>query len=422
MTAKFREFVPPEDSPRYAGLDADAETYADNMIGLMRLGLGKDNPFDGIVEKSNAPFQGVTVDGTIEPGLFELAAEGAPVAEMVQAANHLLSTVTPSEHAKLVHPLTSVIRRRWLNPELYLFRHGLRLDEITAETRTAIFDFLKTTMSEIGYTKVRDCMYMNAFLGTVMAAPLIMNEYSYNFTLFGEPSLTEPWGWQLHGHHVVMNCQIIGEQMVMTPCFWGAEPNEVDHGPRRGLKLFTDEENLAVELYETLSPELRERVVLYPSANDPAVPSGRVNPFDHLHLGGFSQDNRIIPYEGAPAAGFGAAARDKLVELIEVYHRHLPDGPRAARMADIEKHLDNTHFCWIGGLGPDDPFYYRIQSPVTIIEFDHHAGVFLANPTAMRFHIHTLMRTPNGNDYGMALIRQYCEAHQRSLAGLDLNQ
>ncbi len=32
------------------------------------------------------------------------------------------------------------------------------------------------------------------------------------------------------------------------------------------------------------------------------------------------------------------------------------------------------------------------------------------------------MRTPNGNDYGIALIRQYCEAHQRSLAGLDLNQ
>ena len=41
MTAKFREFVPPEDSPRYSGLDADAETYSDNMIGLMRLGLGQ---------------------------------------------------------------------------------------------------------------------------------------------------------------------------------------------------------------------------------------------------------------------------------------------------------------------------------------------------------------------------------------------
>lgn len=421
MTARFREFVPQEDSPRYIGLDADAETYSDNIIGRI-LSLGADNPLDRIVARTNVPFQGVTVDGTVEPGLFELAAEDAPIAAMLKAANNLLSTVTPSERAKLVRPLTSVERRRWANPEIYIFRHGLRLDEVNAETRTAIFDFLKTTMSEIGYTKLRDCMYMNAFLGTLVAAPRIMNEYSYNFTLFGDPSLTEPWGWQLHGHHVVMNCQIIGAQMVMTPCFWGAEPNEVDHGPRRGLKLFVDEESLAVQLFEVLSPELRERVVLFPSAYDPAVPPGRLVPNDHLHLCGLSQDNRIIPYEGAPVAGFDAAARDKLVELIEVYHRHLPDGPRAARMADVEKHLDNTHFCWIGGAGPDDPFYYRIQSPVTIIEFDHHAGVFLSNPTAMRFHVHTLMRTPNGNDYGMALIRQYCEAHQLSLAGLELNQ
>jgi hypothetical protein len=410
MTTQFREFAPPEDSPRYSGLDADAETYSDNMIDLMRLDLDKDDPLDSTLEKTSAPFQGVTVDGTVAPGLFELAAEDAPIAEMLKSANHLLSTVTPSERAKLVHPLTSVIRRRWLNPERYLFRHGLGLDEVSAETRTAIFDFLKTTLSDVGYTKVRDCMYMDAFLGTVMAAPVIMNEYSYNFTFFGEPSLTEPWGWQFHGRHVVMNCQIIGDQMVMTPCFWGGEPNQVDHGPRRGLKLFTDEQALAVQLYETLSPQLRERVMLYPSAYHPAVPPGRLSPFDHIHLCGFSQDNRIIPYEGAPAAGFDAAARDKLVELIEVYHRHLPDGPKAARLADVNKHLDNTYFCWIGGVGPDDPFYYRIQSPVTIIEFDHHAGISLS-----------MMRTPNGNDYGMALIRQYCEAHHHSLAGLDLN-
>lgn len=417
MTAAFRKFVPPEGAPRYVGLDADACTYADNVAETMAsLGVeGGGGILDKIGEAAREPFRGITTSGMIEPDLFSLSAENAPVTEMVAAASRLLSIVTPGDRAKLVHGLDSVNRRLWLNPELYLFRHGLRLDEISAETRTAIFDFLRTTLSERGYTKMRDCMYMNAFLGTVMAAPLILNEYSYNFTLFGEPSLTEPWGWQFHGHHLVMNCQIIGEQMVMTPCFWGAEPNEVDHGPRRGLKLFTDEENIALELYQTLPLDLRERVVLYPNACDPAVPPGRLHPADHLHLTGFGQDNRVIPYEGARVADFDRASKDKLIELVDVYHRHLPEGPRTARIADIEKHLDDTRFCWIGGTGLEDPFYYRIQSPVTIIEFDHHAGVFLANTTAKRFHIHTLMRTPNGNDYGMALIRQYCDSHQRSL-------
>ena len=41
-----------------------------------------------------------------------------------------------------------------------------------------------------------------------------------------------------------------------------------------------------------------------------------------------------------------------------------------------------------------------------MIEFDHHAGLFLDNPDAEQFHIHTLVRTPNGNDYGMEFLRQ----------------
>jgi hypothetical protein len=39
------------------------------------------------------------------------------------------------------------------------------------------------------------------------------------------------------------------------------------------------------------------------------------------------------------------------------------------------------------------------------IEFDHHAGVFLTNAEPAKFHVHTIVRTPNGNDYGMDLLR-----------------
>jgi hypothetical protein len=78
-------------------------------------------------------------------------------------------------------------------------------------------------------------------------------------------------------------------------------------------------------------------------------------------------------------------------------------------MKDVEEHFSNTYFCWIGGQENNQPFYYRIQSPVTLIEFDHHAGVFLDNSEPQDFHVHTLVRTPNGNDYGIDLIRQHYE-------------
>ena len=55
----------------------------------------------------------------------------------------------------------------------------------------------------------------------------------------------------------------------------------------------------------------------------------------------------------------------------------------------------------------DSVFYYRIHSPVILIEFDHQRGVALDNDQPSRNHIHTVVRTPNGNDYGKDLLRQH---------------
>lgn len=62
--------------------------------------------------------------------------------------------------------------------------------------------------------------------------------------------------------------------------------------------------------------------------------------------------------------------------------------------------------------GSDDVFYYRIHSPVIFIEFDHQGPVALPGPrnVAIRDHIHSVVRTPNGNDYGKDLLRQHYEA------------
>ena len=71
------------------------------------------------------------------------------------------------------------------------------------------------------------------------------------------PSTTEPWGWQLFGHHLVLNCFVLGEQMVLTPAFWGAEPNYADHGPFKGIRLFQDEERAGLKLMRAFSPDSR---------------------------------------------------------------------------------------------------------------------------------------------------------------------
>jgi hypothetical protein len=85
-------------------------------------------------------------------------------------------------------------------------------------------------------------------------------------------------------------------------------------------------------------------------------------------------------------------------------------------MAEVEQHLDETYFAWIGEFGPESTFYYRVHSPVILIEFDHQRPIFLRHlprrPT--RQHIHSVTRTPNGNDYGKNLLRQHYEQSHKA--------
>ena len=111
---------------------------------------------------------------------------------------------------------------------------------------------------------------------------------------------------------------------------------------------------------------------------------------------------------------------------IEVGVRHICDPKHAVgfgrmradeatlKMAEVNAHLGETYFAWMGRVDDDSPFYYRVHSPVILIEFDHQRGVALDNAEASRAHIHTIVRTPNGNDYGADLLRQHHERHAHS--------
>jgi len=90
------------------------------------------------------------------------------------------------------------------------------------------------------------------------------------------------------------------------------------------------------------------------------------------------------------------------------------EGHQQIKMEEVNHHIENTWFSWVGDTSEDAVFYYRIHSPVLLIEFDHQLPVGVPNADyekPSRNHIHTVVRTPNGNDYGKDLLRQYLETH-----------
>ncbi|PWY84383.1 hypothetical protein BO83DRAFT_303627 [Aspergillus eucalypticola CBS 122712] len=400
----FRKYVPHPGHPRVAGLDQpDVETYSNKIASCPEV-VGV---FDQWKAQLNEPFYGITTDGQRKEGLFGIDDEGAPVEKMVAAAKKIQTVLSEEELRLVSHEIDSNDWRKWSNPEVVIFKYGVRLHTLCPQKIHAILKLVEASLSEAGYGKVVAAMEVNHFLGELVNGALILNRHSYQFALYGVPSTTEPWGFSLTGHHMCLNIFIMGKQMTISPVFIGAEPNEIDAGPQTGLTVCVDEGTYALQLMQTLPDQLKQKAQIYSELYSEKMPPGRWNPYDQRHLGGAFQDNRIIPYEGIKAIDMPAAQQKILLKVIASFLVLLPPGPFDARMLQVKKALNETYFSWIGDFGDEDPFYYRIQSPVIMLEFDHHSGVFLLNTAPAKHHVHTIIRTPNGNDYGRELLKQF---------------
>ncbi|KAI0022975.1 hypothetical protein F4780DRAFT_777101 [Xylariomycetidae sp. FL0641] len=402
----FRQYLPDLSTPRFRTLaQNDAHGHARELTEKQQppwlYGL-----YQHWQKLFQEPFKGVTNDGVVRPDLFKIRDEGVPMAAIVSAALAVLAQLPPAQAAATQLHVDSPEWRTWSNPEFLLSDKGIRLDREPAAVREAVHALLRATLSPAGYAKAAAAMRVNGFLGALVGAPAVLNRDSYNFVVFGAPSTTNPWGFALYGHHLCLSVFLYRAQLVVSPWFTGAEPNAVDAGPDRGLRLLREEERLGLRLMQSLPAALQRQAQTYQRMRDPAMPPGRWNHDDQRHLCGAYRDNRVVPYEGALVAAFPPAQQQLVRGLLGQYLLYLPEPARGLHLADAEAWFGETYFSWIGGFGDADPFYFRLQSPVVVAEFDHHSGVFLANPEPAKFHVHTLLRTPNAGDYGVALRRQ----------------
>jgi hypothetical protein len=353
------------------------------------------------------PFVGITTDGVIVPGLFPVQPTGVSTGPMVDAAQSFLAALDADQRDTVTFPIDADEWRWWCNVHIYLRRHGLLLEDLTALQRAAAVDLVRASLSARGYENVRDVMRFNEVLAEISGSPDEYGEWAYFLSIFGTPSPGEPWGWQLDGHHLNLHCFVLGDQMVLTPAFLGAEPCLVRSGPHEGLRAFVAEERGGLDLVRSLSVEQARRAVLYPSIISTDLPPELTVPIDGQMVACAFQDNRRLDYEGLRADEMTDGQRRLLRELVAVYVGRIRPGHAEVAIDEVERHLDETHFSWMGGTDDVNPFYYKVQSPVILIEFDHEPGVVFDNDEPTRHHVHTVVRTPNGNDYGIDLLRQH---------------
>jgi hypothetical protein len=273
-----------------------------------------------------------------------------------------------------------------------------------ATQREKAFTLLRAGLSAKGFATARDIMRLNETVAELTGKRDEYGEILYWFTIMGTPSVAEPWGWQLDGHHLVINYFILADQIVMTPTFMGSEPVRADSGKYAGTRVFEVEEANGLALIRSLTSGQRDKTIV-----------SKDLPRD-IFTAAF-RDNVEMPYAGIRYDALSSAQQALLLELIETYVGTMRPGHAEVRMAEVKRQLRDTYFAWMGGVEEDSIFYYRVHSPVILIEFDHQRGIALGNEKPSRNHIHTVVRTPNGNDYGKDLLRQHHQQFDHTRSG-----
>jgi hypothetical protein len=349
------------------------------------------------------PFRGITTNSDVIPGLYEIKPTGVSTESVRNAAEKFIASLTPVQLARTMFPVNDVQWRKWMNQHFYA-RLGTSLAEMTEPQREAAFALMKASLSTRGFELTRNIMRLNETLAELADDHEFMGEWLYYITLYGKPSATEPWGWQLDGHHAIINFFVLGDQVVMTPLFIGSEPVRATSGKYKGVEVLQQEQNDGLAMLQALSDSQRKQAVLNFSK------TGNNNLTEAF------KDNVVIEYAGLRTSDLTGATRTRLRDLVHLYVSNMDDGHARVKMDEVDRHLDDTWFAWIGGSQPDSAFYYRVQSPVVLIEFDHQRPANLRRYTndpkkPTQQHIHCVVRTPNGNDYGKDLLRQHYLAH-----------
>lgn len=348
------------------------------------------------------PFRGIAAGGKIEKGLFKIESTGVSTEPVLNAAKKFLDQLTDDQALRTMFPVDDIEWRSWDNRHFYK-RRGVGFNEMNEQQRELAFGLLRASLSAKGLKQSKDIMKLNGTLAELANNFDEYGEWLYWITIMGDPSPTKPWGWQIDGHHLIINYFVLGDQVVMSPVFVGSEPVHATGGKFKGTIVLQDEQARGLELILALSQEQQKQAILN------SEKTGN-NALTQAY-----KDNVDLDYAGILATELDEKQQALLLNVVEGFVGNMADGHAKVKMSEVKKHLDRTYFAWVGGTTDKDVYYYRVHSPVVLIEFDHERRVApFRSQEPTRDHIHAVLRTPNGNDYGKDLLRQHYEMHHKA--------
>ena len=292
--------------------------------------------------------------------------------------------------------------RQWSNlPAAFRSRDGINYGQLSADQLIKFKNLMRLFLSTEGYQKINEITVLaEGFLSNINSRD--WNPDLYYITLFGDPTISGSWGFQLDGHHCAVNFLVHGENVSIVPAFLGAEPTTGTYDGTE-FDIFKDERDLALNMYNGFTNVENTAAVSNGSAATMLVgpPSGDSDEFAGTY--DYTQFTNGLKY-----SDMSTTTQANLVLLMKEYVYNLNTTFADVWWSDIMVYIDDTYFVWLDNVDnptAQTPFYYRIYNPYLWVEYNMEPPV--GQGIEEWNHAHTITRIPNnpstsnGGDYGV---------------------
>jgi hypothetical protein len=235
---------------------------------------------------------------------------------------------------------------------------GLRLEDMDAASKDRAWEIFASLLSPEGLTKARNVMLLQDVLMEEGDGVGQRSRERFSLSVHGTPGVNGAWGLRLEGHHLSLSFAVRDGALVsVTPAAFAVRPARVMRGRHKGLVTIRDEEMLARQLFQGLTPALQKRA---------RVRDNKL--FNILSTAG--QERANAAKVGLAAAEMTTSQVDLLWNLIEAYAVRPYTGAAAERQKARIRSGDPSavHFAWYGPNVAEQSFGYRIISDAFVIE------------------------------------------------------
>ena len=311
---------------------------------------------------------------------------------MGDAVTAFLESLDATQREVCRHEFTDAERINW--QPVPFGEAGVKFEHLNTTQRERLKALLQSVLSQDGVATVAGVMVLDGILVAIEQERGRPSRFHgaerYFVTVFGDPASAEPWAWRIEGHHLSMTftCKS-GEWIAHGPIFVGAQPARVKGGEHDGKRLLGSRDDNVRALVAMLNDEQRAAVV-----GQSQIPGNVL-----LTPG---KDDGFAQNRGLAGSAMTEIQRAAMLSSISEWAGWLREDLAKAEVDRMRASLKDTRVYWLGGMGVDEPHYWRIVGPHFAIEY--------AAPERDPDHVHALWRDVD-RDFGGDLLKRHLEEH-----------